>query len=458
MSNTGPTPLNRPVARSAHGAYTPPVEADPQVKDPFSGRPLTHSAGSPNKDSDLPRIHADPCLQPLSQPPPAPGTNILSFVNSVSSSADLQQEAKSNARLVQETRQQYENLINEQRRKSTVAMGAIDLVRPPSYASQSPAPSPRGTGMRSLLALQEDVQQEELQLLKRAQPPGHRRRISGDIQGGRPVAGSPSRILRTHQPNPPSRPSTSSERGTDTESEVDVKLEIKKKKNGKRGHLKGQGRIRVVMRKRPLNAAGNEGGMDVVDTIGKAVIVQEHKERIDLSKYTERQTFHFDEVFNEDNMNRDVYHGTALPLIDTFFEGGMASVFAYGQTGSGKTHTMLGSRGEEGLYLLAAKELFRRLGPTQRLKASFYEIYCNTLYDLLGDRKVLFPREDAHKKVNIVGLTEHSMRSVDDLLRLMAIADKHRSSGIFFCFFFNISSQVQLLPTKCRVAPTRFCV
>eukprot|EP00754_Rhynchopus_humris_P031355 Rhum_TRINITY_DN15333_c12_g1::Rhum_TRINITY_DN15333_c12_g1_i2::g.152446::m.152446/K10393/KIF2_24, MCAK; kinesin family member 2/24 len=90
---------------------------------------------------------------------------------------------------------------------------------------------------------------------------------------------------------------------------------------------------------------------------------------------------------------------------------------------------MLGHSKEEGLYLLAARELFSRLLPSMRIMASFYEIYCNTLYDLLGDRKVLFPREDANKKVNIVGLSEHCVESVSELLDLMKVAEKHRSSG-----------------------------
>lgn len=32
------------------------------------------------------------------------------------------------------------------------------------------------------------------------------------------------------------------------------------------------------------------------------------------------------------------YRFTARPLVQTLFEGGMATCFAYGQTGSGKTH------------------------------------------------------------------------------------------------------------------------
>ena len=470
MSSSGPSALNRPVARSAHGAYTPPSEADPQAgRDMFTGRPLTHSASPTRRGTDprgLPKIHADPCLQPLAQPPPPIGSNLLSFVSSGSlNSADIAQARKvSDAKMVNESRAQYESLINEQRKKSSGALlraGAgggggggggsgpsdlerIDLVRQPpssfgdSRGSQnSPGQSPRGSNIRSLMALQDELlQQEEMQnqIMKRVQPPapGHRRRRSqGDAVAARAAAASPPRGLRAHPPgDPPSRPS-SSDAGSrsDVEHDYEEKAAAKKKKGNKRRNLKGSGRIKVAVRKRPLNAAGNEGGVDVVDTLGKAVIVCEHKERVDLSKYTERQTYHFDECYHEENTNIDVYRGTAQPLIETFFEGGNASCFAYGQTGSGKTHTMLGHSKEEGLYLLAARELFSRLLPSMRIMASFYEIYCNTLYDLLGDRKVLFPREDANKKVNIVGLSEHCVESVSELLDLMKVAEKHRSSG-----------------------------
>lgn len=38
---------------------------------------------------------------------------------------------------------------------------------------------------------------------------------------------------------------------------------------------------------------------------------------------------------------------TAKPLVQSIFEGGMATCFAYGQTGSGKTHVSLHSDVEQ---------------------------------------------------------------------------------------------------------------
>jgi len=61
-----------------------------------------------------------------------------------------------------------------------------------------------------------------------------------------------------------------------------------------------------------------------------------------------------------------------------------------------------------GLYLMAAYDIVQRLTdyPDLALMASFYEIYCGKLYDLLNARALLPCREDAKQQVNIVGLTE----------------------------------------------------
>ena len=78
---------------------------------------------------------------------------------------------------------------------------------------------------------------------------------------------------------------------------------------------------------------------------------------------------------------------TAQPLVQTIFEGGMATCFAYGQTGSGKTHTMGGDfQGKtqdckKGIYAMAAKDVFKYLkSPKYQplnlvICASFFEIY-----------------------------------------------------------------------------------
>ncbi|CAD2214038.1 Microtubule binding/Kinesin motor domain containing protein, putative [Angomonas deanei] len=177
------------------------------------------------------------------------------------------------------------------------------------------------------------------------------------------------------------------------------------------------GRIKVVVRKRPfmLGEEGSDCALTEADTITLAAV----KQRIDLTEYTEKTTFSFDNVFDTDSTNRNLYDSCGLELLNVALAGGSASCFAYGQTGSGKTHTMMGSENEKGLYAIAAEELFKRLEKGCDLQIAFYEIYCNSLYDLLNGRSPVVLREDHNRKMNICGLTWHELKSVEDLLGII---------------------------------------
>ena len=57
--------------------------------------------------------------------------------------------------------------------------------------------------------------------------------------------------------------------------------------------------------------------------------------------------YQFDEVFEENKENEDVFNELCKPLCETTLDKGYnAIVIAYGQTGSGKTYTMLGKKHE----------------------------------------------------------------------------------------------------------------
>ena len=70
----------------------------------------------------------------------------------------------------------------------------------------------------------------------------------------------------------------------------------------------------------------------------------------------------------------------------------IASIFAYGQTGSGKTYSMIGTDSEPGLIprfldnLFATKQERERSGIASsiQIEISYYEIYNEKIYDLLG--------------------------------------------------------------------------
>jgi kinesin family protein 2/24 len=186
-------------------------------------------------------------------------------------------------------------------------------------------------------------------------------------------------------------------------------------------------RICVAVRKKPVH---NDDKDIVQCTSPNSILINEPKVKYDLTKYTDKHTFVFDVVLDEKCSNREVYQRCTAPLVDTVFSRGNATCFAYGQTGSGKTHTMLGKQGEPGLYACAAHEVFQRANAGGMVVyAAFYEIYGRKLFDLLNDKAALVCREDAHAQINICGLTEHPVKTVEELLRVIASGSAGRAAG-----------------------------
>lgn len=71
-------------------------------------------------------------------------------------------------------------------------------------------------------------------------------------------------------------------------------------------------KIRVVVRKRPLNRKELEGeDKDIlVQRSTHTLVVREERVKLDLSKYIEEHHFTFDEVFNESIQNEEFYQRT----------------------------------------------------------------------------------------------------------------------------------------------------
>ncbi|KAI7900347.1 P-loop containing nucleoside triphosphate hydrolase protein [Cokeromyces recurvatus] len=194
-----------------------------------------------------------------------------------------------------------------------------------------------------------------------------------------------------------------------------------------------QQRIRVCVRKRPLNKKEiSNQEIDIVPLVGSRTIqLNEPKTRIDLTRFTEKHTFTFDEAFDSDATNIEIYAKTAQPLVEYIFTGGKATCFAHGQTGSGKTHTMLDP--QNGLYVLAAQDIFRMLSTSiySHLTAyvGFYEIYQGQLFDLLNNKTKLTAREDGNGNVVIAGLREYPVTNVEDLMDVFEYGNKGRTTG-----------------------------
>nr|XP_061783780.1 kinesin-like protein KIF2C isoform X4 [Nerophis lumbriciformis] len=202
-------------------------------------------------------------------------------------------------------------------------------------------------------------------------------------------------------------------------------------------------RICVCVRKRPLNKREvTKKEIDVVSVPGRgALLVHEPKQKVDLTKYLDNQIFQFDYSFDETSTNDLVYGFTAKPLVQSVFEGGMATCFAYGQTGSGKTHTMGGDfSGKQqncakGIYALAAQDVFACLSHRRYAKldlsayVSFFEIYNGKVYDLLNKKANLRVLEDEHQQVQVVGLEEVFVSTADEVIKMIQLGSACRTFG-----------------------------
>uniref|UniRef100_A0A2K6F6J5 Kinesin motor domain-containing protein n=1 Tax=Propithecus coquereli TaxID=379532 RepID=A0A2K6F6J5_PROCO len=198
-------------------------------------------------------------------------------------------------------------------------------------------------------------------------------------------------------------------------------------------------RICVCVRKRPLNKKETQmKDLDVITIPSKDVVmVHEPKQKVDLTRYLENQTFRFDYAFDDSAPNEMVYRFTARPLVETIFERGMATCFAYGQTGSGKTHTMGGDFSgknqdcSKGIYALAARDVFLMLKKPNYKKlelqvyATFFEIYSGKVSGnlIIGMSHCTWPRLQVSNQVlvNLCDSRRHCLLTI---------------SFFFFFFFF----------------------
>uniref|UniRef100_UPI00358EE4C6 kinesin-like protein KIF2A n=1 Tax=Myxine glutinosa TaxID=7769 RepID=UPI00358EE4C6 len=196
-------------------------------------------------------------------------------------------------------------------------------------------------------------------------------------------------------------------------------------------------KICVCVRKRPLNK--KEVRTKEVDIVTVAtqnfIVVHEPRQKVDLTQYLENLKFCFDYVFDSSADNELVYRFTAQPLVQAIFDGAMVTCFAYGQTGSGKTHTMGGTGFSNGIYALAARDVFELL-IQQRYQslglsvfAAYFELYASKVFDLLHGKTRLQVMEDNRGQVHVVGLQEVLVTDASQILSLVNAGNRNRTTG-----------------------------
>eukprot|EP01064_Diplonema_japonicum_P013934 TRINITY_DN21471_c0_g1_i1.p1 TRINITY_DN21471_c0_g1~~TRINITY_DN21471_c0_g1_i1.p1 ORF type:complete len:706 (+),score=217.56 TRINITY_DN21471_c0_g1_i1:87-2204(+) len=199
--------------------------------------------------------------------------------------------------------------------------------------------------------------------------------------------------------------------------------------------------VRVVLRVRPFNTMEDiqqQGARPCLlpssDDLSLLTSVSLLEKRAQFKEELEEEcsnTFQFDKVFYPSELNgpshdvqmheqNEVYDKIGTPCLTNLFDSYNSCVFAYGQTGSGKTHTMMGSADVEGIIPRFCKQLLSRyeeLPPlsqqTIKLQASFVEIYCENLYDLMSPEEVKkqsWVQNGRHNDANAVNRKKLALR------------------------------------------------
>lgn len=187
--------------------------------------------------------------------------------------------------------------------------------------------------------------------------------------------------------------------------------------------------VRVAVRVRPL-VAHEEGQRAVVRCVGNTVEI----ECPSAGGVSARKTYEFDVCIGPAASEEEVFEQLgAQALLDRALRGIKATIFAYGATGSGKTHTILGHEREDtvqtpsspafssskpindrdGLVARAVKHLYTCKG--LHIRASFFEVYREQVYDLLEPNHTALMLREGPDGFFAPGLSELECHSYDDV-------------------------------------------
>lgn len=209
-------------------------------------------------------------------------------------------------------------------------------------------------------------------------------------------------------------------------------------------HLFGEGgknNISVSVRVRPLWAKERKGyPQEIVRTMGKNMVIMLNppsKRRDDFlrMKRSKEKRFVFDNSFDKNSTQHDIFRKTTRPLIPGVLSGFNATVFAYGATGAGKTYTMLGTVKNPGIMVLTLKTMFRKIQQQSeydyKVTLSYLEVYNENIRDLLAFNKkseYLDLREDPVKGMTVAGITELIATSAEEILQILHMGNRNRQT------------------------------
>ncbi|GAX77721.1 hypothetical protein CEUSTIGMA_g5164.t1 [Chlamydomonas eustigma] len=197
---------------------------------------------------------------------------------------------------------------------------------------------------------------------------------------------------------------------------------------------KGSEAVKVVIRCRPLNGKETaDGRKTIVEMDQKEGVIRLLNPKGDGEA---PKSFTFDQVYDWNSTQLDIFDITARPLIDSAMEGYNGTIFAYGQTGTGKSHTMQGRDDPpelRGITPSAFNYVFEQISRLSEkfqymVRASYIEIYNEEIRDLLSKdfEKKLELKESPEKGVYVKDLIQFVAKGPSELNNVLKVGQSHR--------------------------------
>ena len=155
-----------------------------------------------------------------------------------------------------------------------------------------------------------------------------------------------------------------------------------------------------------------------------------------------RRDFVFQQVFNPESTQQEVFETTAMPLAMHVLNGYNGTYFVYGQTGTGKTHSMgvlaQLDQTSKGIVPNSLEFIFNALYEMRsqqlivdwQVNISFFQIYMEHVSDLLnpGGNHNMNIREEGGE-IFVEDLSECQVGSLDQAMKLVNAGLMHREMG-----------------------------
>lgn len=183
-----------------------------------------------------------------------------------------------------------------------------------------------------------------------------------------------------------------------------------------------KGNILVYTRVRP------EVKMESVNSI--VDIYNDTSMNIKDEDHDNNKAYLFDHCFSFDSNQEEVFNEFEH-LSVCVIDGYQVAVIAYGQTGSGKTYTMIGEKGNYGLFFNLTNKI---LSLCEELidcviKISMYEIYNEEVYDLLSAKRNKMNLVNSEEGITANGISEKFIKCNEDILKYYKIGSDNRSTA-----------------------------